>query len=120
MTIASVSGITVELRRSNARLRTALDLMTTQLSTACSITTNDLSELHHELDRTQHLLRLPAASATPGLREEQRECRRNLEALQSLLARVQSGMLMERARLDRDRNHLSASAQWRSSVKAFL
>jgi len=102
------------LGESNARLRSLSDLLAAP--SQLSLTLQHFSAVREELRHAQRVRREIAAAggtATPSARKEQAEYRATLEKLQGLLSSLHTRMLVERARLDRDRSHLEAASSWR-------
>ena len=104
-----------ELTQTNATLRNVLELLANPTPGA---TAKYFADLRRELSRAQRLRQeIASAPAAPGASSAQIEYRNTLEKLQAALSSLQGRMLVERARLDRDRSHWQAAADWRRSMQ---
>jgi hypothetical protein len=111
-----IREVSSDLAETNARLHALSESLADAGASAPGVALKHFAALRTELARAERLRRHAAAPALAGTKE-QIEYRTNLENIQQLLSNLHARMLVERARLDRDRSHLQAAADWRRSIQ---
>lgn len=102
------------LQETNGKLHRLLELMQQQESGPIRVNAVDLAGLLSELQRVAQL-RKAKSKTDPTLAAEFAEYRKVLENLRAMVPRLQARYVAEKARLERDHNHLRAASGWAHS-----
>ncbi len=102
------------LQETNGKLHRLLELIHQQESGPIRVTAVDLAGLLSELQKVAHLRKTKNGN-DPAFAAEFVEYRRALENLRAMLPKLQARYVAEKARLERDRNHLRAANGWARS-----
>ena len=114
MTFESHDQIARDLHESTNTIRRVLHELLPQASEQVPhvATPEQMSALLSELMRAGQRLRVLPAHCDGNLEQEISEYRNEVERLRSLLPAIQTSLLAERARLERERERLRGAAAW--------
>jgi hypothetical protein len=110
-----MSSLLPNLRETNRRLSVRLDGIVVKQGQTELTTPEHIAGLLSELLRAGAWLRaetLPANGTDPGLEEELKTYRHNVERLRELMPFVHRHLLAERARIEARRTQLRSAAEW--------
>src|SRR5512135_3569280 len=107
------------LHDANGKMRQMLAMLVLQDAGPLQVTAGDLSDLLSAIQYASHQLESHEDSAKTA-KSEISEFQRNLEQMKIALPYLHSRLLAERARLELQRRHLNAAAQWAETSKGTL
>jgi hypothetical protein len=111
------------LREANHRLPEWLEVVVARHEQAAVATPEQMSALLTELLKAGEGLRsepIPEQGVDPELDDELDQYRRNVERLKRMLPAIHSQLLLERARLEFQRAHVQAAAEWARASRRTL
>jgi hypothetical protein len=113
-TTALAPDLAQDLRETNSRMRFWLDSLLRQQAGAkpSPATPQQMAGLLSELMRAGQRLRALPAQKEPELQYELNLYRKNVERLHAVLPAIQSTLLAERARLEKERVRVESAAEW--------
>jgi len=114
MTLESPEQISQDLHEASDTIRRVLHelLPPASESTPLAATPQQMSTLLSELMRAGQRLHALPAKRDANLEQEICDYRREVERLRSFLPAIQKSLLVERARLERERERLNGAAAW--------
>lgn len=118
-----MSSLLPNLRETNRRLSLRLDGIVVQQGQPAETTPEHIAGLLSELLRVGAWLReepLPVKGTDPGLEEELKTYRYNVERLRELLPSIHRHLLAERARIEAQRSRILSAAEWARASRQTL